>query len=187
MFEHDIRKALARMFPPPKYAHFYEVRVPPGWKLVGGAKRRIADAIVVGRWPSSGLAVHGFEFKLFKGDWAQELSRPEKAGAIKQFCDYWWLVIGDERVACEKSVPKDWGFLGPRASTNTLRTIRDAPRLSGLGAGREFLCSLLNQALEGAVKASALSPVGCMICEGCNRERRCYDVEGKKICIACRR
>jgi hypothetical protein len=63
-----VHAALAKKYPAPEYATFFEVRDAAGFD-----SKRSADVITVATWPSRGLAIHGFEVKCSRSDWLREL------------------------------------------------------------------------------------------------------------------
>lgn len=110
-------------------------------------KKRYADALAMDLWPSRGLELHGFELKVSRSDLVAELRDPEKAGAIKRYCDRWWLVIADKAILRGRvAIPEDWGILCPSKLGRSLRVYRAAPQLSPEPPSRGFLASLLSNA-----------------------------------------
>jgi hypothetical protein len=102
-----VMAALAKRYAPPAWALLSQVGQGTGW-----ARGRYADALALGLWPSRGLDLHGFEIKVYRGDWLRELKRPEKADAIAVYCDFWWLVAGPEVVDLDRDpIPTTWGVL----------------------------------------------------------------------------
>jgi hypothetical protein len=131
----DLLGALRERYAAPQYALFDEV-----FSSVGGGQR--ADAIAVAMWRSRGLAIHGFEIKVSRSDWLRELKNPKKAEHIFRYCDYWWLVVNDEkRIALPEEIPAPWGVLAPQG--DCLRQVRAATKLQPDPLDRPFLCSLL--------------------------------------------
>src|ERR1700722_2637360 len=97
---------LAARYPSPEWATFFEVQNGTGWEHNRpGKKARRADALAFGIWPSRGYAVHGFEIKRSRSDWLRELTDVAKADAIGSFCDRWWLVVADTKVALDSEGP----------------------------------------------------------------------------------
>ena len=110
---------------------------------------RRADAVAISLWPSRGLHLHGFEVKVSRRDWLNELKRPEKAESIGKYCDFWWLVVSDPAIVEDGELPSAWGLLAP--SGKGLRAIVRPTALEPLPIGRPFLCSLLRKFAEGQV------------------------------------
>ena len=90
------------------YAFFTEVGNSTGFKC-----NRHADVLVMSLWPSRGLEVIGFEVKVSRSDWKRELEHPEKADVIAQYCDRWFLAVGDENIVQEGELPPTWGLYVP--------------------------------------------------------------------------
>jgi len=127
----------------------------PGWAFFAEVPDRTAghfgraDAVAISLWPSRGLHLHGFEVKVSRRDWLNELKRPEKAESIGKYCDFWWLVVSDPAIVEDGELPSAWGLLAP--SGNGLRTLVKPTALEPLPIGRPFLCSLLRKFTEGQV------------------------------------
>jgi len=85
-----------------------------------------ADALLFNLWPSKGLEIHGFEIKVSRNDLLKEIQTPRKAENISQFCDRWWLVVGDASIVELAELPPSWGLMIPYG--NGLR-IKKAPIL----------------------------------------------------------
>jgi hypothetical protein len=167
--------ALEDRYPKREYALLAQVRNTTGF----ARRERTADAIALSLWPSRGLLLHGFEIKAYRGDWKRELGNPEKAEEIARFCDYWWLVVTDARIAPLDEVPPNWGVLAPNEDATVLVVVREAARLEPQPWSRGFMASVLrnvsdcmtanaavNQKIEDARKSG--------ITEG---ERRVADVK----------
>ncbi len=138
----DVRTALARKFRAPEFALFFEVG-----DATGGRARRWADAVAMGLWPSRGLALQGFEIKVSRSDWLNELRQPAKAEAIARYCRYWWIVTPPDIVR-EGELPETWGHYEVRG--NGLKVVRTAPPLSPVPVSPEFLAALLRRSDEHA-------------------------------------
>ncbi len=145
MKSEDVRKALARKFPAPEYALFYEVS-----DATGGRHSRSADAIAMGLWPSRGLSLQGFEIKVSRSDWLSEMRNPAKAEAIARFCTYWWIVT-PPGIVKDGELPEGWGLY--EVQPNGIRCVKQAPKLEPQPIEMPFLAALLRRADEHA-KAS---------------------------------
>lgn len=110
---------------------------------------RVADAVAVDLWPSSGNVMHGFEVKVSRSDWLTELRDPTKHEPIAQFCDHWWLVVPDAKIAHD-GVPDGWGLLAVTKNGRGLRVHRPAPRRERVAPTPSFLAALLRAAQRGA-------------------------------------
>lgn len=101
----DIRAALRRMFSPPEDVIFFEVAAGTG----ANGRRRIADAVTMGCWPSRGMKITAIEIKVNRYDWKREKINPEKAEEIAAYCDRFALVSGPGVVE-PKEVPPAWDW-----------------------------------------------------------------------------
>lgn len=102
-----VMSALRTKYAPPAYVMLEEVRNGTGYAKA----LRSADAVVMSVWPSRGIWTAGFEMKISRQDWQRELDNPAKAAAFYDYCDYWWLVAGDEKIVRPGELPKTWGLL----------------------------------------------------------------------------
>ena len=87
----------------------WEVANSTGWKT-----KRHADAVAIGIWPSHGYAIHGVEVKRSRADLMREFKDPSKADAVGAYCDHWWLVLADAKIADGVQLPASWGVLAPK-------------------------------------------------------------------------
>lgn len=139
-------EALRKDYPWPRHGFIAEFRASTGWAIESRA-----DAIAMDTWPSGGLELIGFELKTSRQDWLRELKQPEKADAIKQFCDRWYLVVDDENIVhrYDHELPDDWGFIVPNYdyyTTGKVKIAKDAPKLTPKPIDRYFLASLMRLA-----------------------------------------
>jgi hypothetical protein len=137
-----LRALLRKRYDPAAWALFEEVRNAAAHKSV-----RTADAVAMSLWPSRGLHIHGFEIKSSRKDWLNELKSPEKAEPIMRYCDFWWLVAPRD-VAVDSEIPKTWGWMVPHG--NTLKIVKDAPKLEPQPLDCSFVAVLLKNAQERA-------------------------------------
>lgn len=100
-----------------------------------------ADAIVIGNWPSSGYEIEGFEVKVSRSDWLNELKDPQKSERIKVYCHRWWLVIADASFVKDGELPEDWGMIAPSGSG--LKVVKKAPQLTPEPPDVGFISSLM--------------------------------------------
>lgn len=100
-----------------------------------------ADAVIIGNWPSSDYEVHGFEIKVSRADWLNELKKPDKATAVKQYCHRWYLLIASASMVKDGELPDDWGLIVPYG--NGLRIIKKAPLLQPKPLEVSFVAALL--------------------------------------------
>lgn len=136
----SIKTALRERYCAPEYAIFFEVS-----ESTGGVSGRRADAVAMSLWPSRGLEFHGFEIKVSKGDFKNEMKKPEKAEVIASRCDYWWIVTPKGLVEADE-LPTNWGLLtwsGKRWSV-----VKKAVKTECKPLTRGFVASLLRRASE---------------------------------------
>lgn len=107
----------------------------------GSATDRTADAIIVGNWPSVGYEIQGFEIKISRADWLNELKDMTKHQASKQYCDRWWLLIASELFVKEGELPEDWGLMVPHGTG--IRIVKAAPKLEPKPASVQFITGLM--------------------------------------------
>lgn len=139
----SVHDQLRARYPAPEWAIFFEVA-----NGLGLANRRYADAVAMSLFPSRGLDVHGFEVKTARGDWLRELKDPTKADVIASYCDFWWLVAGDEKVASKDEVPRAWGLLVSK--DGELRQVKKPERLKPKAIDRAFMGAMFRRADEWA-------------------------------------
>lgn len=76
---------------------------------------RRVDALAVSFWASDNHAVTGFEIKVSRGDWLQELKQPDKAQRFIPYCTQWY-VVAPVGVVEKSELPKGWGLITVKAS-----------------------------------------------------------------------
>lgn len=89
---------------------------------------RTADLIAIDGWESKKHVIHGHEVKVSRSDWFTELKDPEKAEAFRPYCDYWWLVTSDTKVARPEELPQGWGLMILGASSGVLHVVKQAQK-----------------------------------------------------------
>jgi len=136
----DVKSLLKKRFTQPEWAIFFEVG-----DATGGRQLRWADAVAMNLWPSRGLSINGFEIKVSRQDWLNELKNPAKAEAIAKHCDFWWLVAA-EGVVREGELPETWGLFEVGARGLIIK--KQAPRLPEPTLTRAFMASLMRRAGE---------------------------------------
>ncbi len=145
---------VAQAYPSPEWAVFYEVG-----NATGFGKRRSADAVAFGIWPSRGQTLVGFEFKESRSDWLRERKNPAKAEEIAQHCDAWWLVVGDETVAKPDELPEPWGLYVANKDRTKLRNAKQAqifPDRDKTTMRRMFAAAMLRRVGETMVPKAEL-------------------------------
>lgn len=138
----DIRAALSRKFCAPEWAIFYEVGEGTGAR--GG---RYADAVAMNLWPSRGCELHGFEIKVSRSDWLNELKQPDKSEPVQRNCDRWWVVTPADIIK-PGELPPTWGHYIVKGNGLNVATI--APQLERANWQPPFLAALLRRAHEHA-------------------------------------
>lgn len=141
----SLRAALAERYDPREWQLMFEVPSHSGWKR-GLGRVRFADALALNLYPSQGCRLEGFEMKMARVDLVNELRRPEKAAAVKRYCDRWWLVAR-AGIYVQDEVPDDWGILAWQAPL-PLQVVRRAPKLYPEAWPREFVAGMVRAAVK---------------------------------------
>lgn len=145
----SIYKALAKRFKPPEWAMFREVG-----NATGSNCRRHADAVAINLWPSRGMEVVGVEVKVSRSDWTRERDNPEKAEAVMQYCDRWYLAVSDAKIVRADEVPATWGLMVQ--SGDTMRVVKEAPKLEPKPLSKSFIAACLRRAFEEDPETKAI-------------------------------
>jgi hypothetical protein len=122
------------------YQTFFEVGNDTGARV-----RRHADAVSIGIWPSTGHRIHGFEVKVSRADFKNEMKDGDKAEAIFQFCHHWSLATPPGLVKVDE-LPPNWGLV--TFDGKTLRTVKAAPRLEPVPMTPGFVAAIVRRAGE---------------------------------------
>lgn len=135
-----IGAGMAKRYAAPEWALFFNVA-----NGTGARAYRYADALGMSLFPSRGLELHGFEFKVSKSDWRREAADPQKAETIAAYCDRWWVVTPPGLLDNE-NIPPNWGWLAydGRAFYTKVR----AEKTEAKAIDRSFLAALLRRAHE---------------------------------------
>lgn len=136
----EIKIGLRASFPAPGWRLFYEVGNDTGTRV-----SRHADAVAIGIWPSTGHTVHGFEIKVSRADWANEMKDPAKSWSVMQFCHRWSLVTPPGLVRVDE-LPDNWGLI--TFDGRAMRTVKQAPRLTPEALTPGFVAALVRRAGE---------------------------------------
>lgn len=131
-----MRDALRAKYSLPHHVLLWEVRNSTGFD-----SSRSADALAITMYVSRGHALTGFEIKDHRSDWLAELKRPEKAEAIAQFCDFFFLVTSNKTIAKLDEIPHPWGWLAFTGAKLTV--MKKAEKLKCVALDRAMLCSLI--------------------------------------------
>ena len=146
----DIVKLLRERYPLPEWCLVTEVANGTGFNA-----SRWADAVAVNMYPSRGLEINGFEIKVDRRDWVKELKTPDKAEAVAQYCDHWWLVVSDPSIVHEGELPAAWGLLAPNKN-GKLAIVTKPTALEPKAITRSFMASLLRKAFKESPSDKAL-------------------------------
>lgn len=159
----DIVAALRVRYGPPEWAIFFEVA-----NATGGLAAGRADAIAMNLWPSRGLAIHGFEIKVSRSDWARERANPAKAEVMARYCDFWW-VVAPVGIVDDFDLPHTWGLL----------TVNDNYRVKQRAAAeKNHAVKFDKQFLASLVRATGRldeEDIGCIVEERVALERKAFD------------
>jgi len=101
----DITAAMRETYKQPEWALFFQVA-----DGTGANQRRWADAVAMNMYPSRGLVINGYEFKVSRGDWKRELENPNKAEAVAKYCDC-WHIVAPKGLVKDFELPATWGLL----------------------------------------------------------------------------
>ena len=139
-----LEEMIDKRFPAPGWCVLWEVANGTGWKT-----KRHADAVAIGIWPSHGYAIHGIEVKRSRTDLVREFEDPSKADAVGRYCDHWWLVLADSKLADGIEIPSTWGILAPKRQL--LCVVKKAPKLKPKAVDRSFFAALVRNVMAGYV------------------------------------
>jgi len=115
-------------------------------------KPRRADAVSIGCWPTRTLEWVGYEVKVSRADWLRELDAPDKAEAVAQYLDRWY-VVAPESIIRPEEVPELWGVMVPDPQrSGRLRILKKAPELHSFGRIpedlRPFIASVVRTGIQ---------------------------------------
>lgn len=137
----DVKQQLAETYSEANgYACVFEVASGTGSN--GG---RFADAVVLNLWPSRGMELVGYEIKVSRQDWLNELKQPDKAWPVMRYCDRWFL-LATPGVAKVDELPVNWGLIEFNGSKLTTR--KAAPALTPDPLSRTFLGAMLRKPIR---------------------------------------
>lgn len=128
--------ALRRLYDSRDYAFLEQVR-----GRTGAQGSRYADGMAFSLFPSRGLNIEGFEVKVSRTDWLNELKQPPKADEIFQFCDHWWLAVGADGIVRDNELPEPWGLMVLREGVMVVE--KQAPRLQPITPTKGFIASVM--------------------------------------------
>lgn len=133
----DVEILLERKFCAPEWAFFSQVP-----RETAGASQ-IADGIAFNLWPSRGLPVIGFEIKVNRGDWLNELKQPAKSADIQKFCHNWYVVAPKDVVKPEE-LPKTWGWYEVQGKSRLIQRVK-APDLEPISLDPYFVAAIMRK------------------------------------------
>lgn len=142
-----VKQAIGASFAAPAYQTFFEVSNATGYGI-----KSYADAVSMGVWPSTGHELHGFEVKISRSDFLNEMKNPAKAMPIMQYCHRWSLVCPANMVKLDE-VPSTWGVYWFK--DGAIRKARQPPILEAKPLTAEFVASLVRRA--GDIDRSAVA------------------------------
>lgn len=145
---HQVITRLEKKYCAPSWGFFTEVK-----DSVGYGHRR-ADGIAIAMWRSLGLEIHGFEVKVSRSDWLNELKDGGKSDVIFKYCDRWWIIVGDASIVREGELPPTWGLQVPHGTG--LKVDRKAPKLKPEPLTVQFVAELLRRHLKSQSRPEAL-------------------------------
>lgn len=143
MTEFELFRLLRDHFPPREFALLPQVA-----NGIGAGAFRHCDALALGLWPSRGIRLHGFEIKTYRGDWIRELKAPEKAEAVAQYCNHWWIVAGHVGMVNPEELPPNWGLWEFVPEKKALKKKAPAPFLKAKAVDLAFVAAMLRRAQE---------------------------------------
>jgi len=170
----DLKRMLREKYPHPGFATFAEVG-----NGTGARAYRHADTVVCSLFPSAGLWIAGFEIKVSRGDWLNELKQPEKADAIARHCNYWWIVAPDMKIVNPEEAPPHWGVMTVHGGAlRVKRQAKHAERGDDTKIDRAFAAALFRAAEKSARDPARIAET---IAETREEERRKWEYKATSI------
>jgi hypothetical protein len=90
-----------------------------------GDRGRRADAIALQLYRSRGIHLHGFEVKVSRRDWVNELRSPAKADDLATRCRH-FTVVTPQGIVDRAELPDSWGLFEIDKRERLLRTVTPA-------------------------------------------------------------
>lgn len=108
----DILTALSNRFVPPKWCFLTEIQLEPGF-----SNQRRVDGVAINSWPSGkyGHSILGFEIKVSRADFGNDIKDPEKFRQTYKFCDRAYYVCPDGLLDILE-IPQDAGLITVKES-----------------------------------------------------------------------
>lgn len=136
-----MRDCLEAKYSLPHHVFLWEVRNSTGFDST-----RSCDALALSLYVSRGHALTGFEIKEHRSDWLSELKKPDKAEAIAQFCDFFFLVTSDQKIAKLEEIPIPWGWLAFTGAR--FKVMKKAEQIKSRPLDRAMVCSLVYATMQ---------------------------------------
>lgn len=144
----EVIARLEKKYTPPSWAFFTEVK-----SSVGFGNRR-ADGIAVAMWRSLGLEIMGFEVKASRADFLREIKNAGKSDEIFQYCNRWWLVVGDPSIIKDGELPPTWGLQVPHGTG--FKVAVKAPSLNPVPLTTWFVAEILRRQFNSQKRPECL-------------------------------
>lgn len=132
----DIRNSLQQYYADPEWTLMFEVG-----NGTGGTLRRHADGVAMNMYPSRGYEIRGFEIKVSRSDLKHEIEQAEKAEAVCQYCDTWFLVV-PKGLTKDIQIPLPWGII-EYCDEGKLRIKKQAEKLQRETLPVQFVAGML--------------------------------------------
>lgn len=110
------------------------------------SRNRYLDYMVINLWESRGQSIIGFEVKSYRGDWLNELKKPQKQELHAPYCDYFYLLTMDEKIAKEEEIPDNWGWMTVRG--DKLFILKKAPKQEAKPIPKRMMVGMLRRAAD---------------------------------------
>lgn len=149
----DLEGLLWARYKEPEFAFLTQVRNGTGFSR---QTIRTADAIALSLYPSRGIDLHGFEIKISRSDFRNELKNPAKAEDIAKFCNFWWIVSPGVDITPVDEVPSAWGLLVADKSGKTLKVARQAKHAKTKEIDRLMLASIFRNISQRMIPKTAV-------------------------------
>ncbi len=149
----DVLAALRTRYLPPQWYLLTEVANGTGYK--GKTRETYADAVAINAYQSGkyGAEIHGFEIKVTRADWLNELKDPGKSAEVRKFCDRWYVVAPPGVVQATDEL-SGAGYLC--VADGTITTEWEAALVGDAPLTRAFVAALVRRASEERADKEAL-------------------------------
>lgn len=147
--EKDLEFYLSKRYCQPEWAFFPQVRSSTG------SADRVADGIAMNMYHSRKYEIHGFEIKISRTNWLNELKSPQKADEIFQYCDKWWLIVSNKDIVQNGELPKGWGLMIVRDKGLVIKVQATYNKVKVIDLG--FIASLLRSASNNLVPRNSIN------------------------------